>query len=140
MRLARFFLLVFIKCCLGISLLDLQQPRLIILPKAYESNKIKASLDEAFSLSCITETDTLTSANSMRWISPQGENIELLQSTSIDNAQRRVYTVLKKNQLSVQFDKLVPADSGFYVCRAVQEGQNVEVKVELVLESKFNFI
>lgn len=122
------------------SLSDLQKSRLIILPHAYESNKIRAALDEAFSLSCITETDQ-AAANSLRWISPLNEPIELLTSTSLDNSVRRVYTILKKNQLSITFDKLVPQDAGVYTCRAVQDGQSVEVKVELVLESEsFNHI
>lgn len=119
----------------SMSLTDAQQARLIILPRAYESNKIRAAIDEAFSLSCITESDQ-ASANSLRWFAPSNEPIELLTSTSLDNSVRRVYTVLKKNQLSVTFDKLVPQDAGIYTCRAVQNGQNVEIKVELVLESK----
>lgn len=118
------------------SLADLQSnTRLTILPRAYESNKIRAAIDEAFSLSCITESDQ-AAANSLRWFSPSNEPIELLTSTSLDNSPRRVYTVLKKNQLSVTFDKLVPQDAGIYTCRAVQDGQSVEIKVELVLESK----
>lgn len=121
----------------GASVADLQQKtRLVILPHAYESNKIRAALDEAFSLSCITESDS-AAANSLRWYSPQNEPVELLTSTSLDNSPRRVYTVLKKNQLSVTFEKLVPQDAGIYTCRAVQDSQEVEIKVELVLESTF---
>ena len=117
------------------SVADLQsKSRLVILPHAYESNKIRAALDEAFSLSCITESDQ-AAANSLRWYSPQNEPIELLTSTSLDNSVRRVYTVLKKNQLSITFEKLVPQDAGIYTCRALQDSQEVEVKVELVLES-----
>lgn len=127
-------MLVMLESAVGMSI---DHAKLIILPKAYESNKIKAALDESFSLSCITESEQ-TSPNSLKWISPNNEPIETIStSTSIDfTANKRVYTTLKKNQLSVEFEKLIPADAGIYTCVAIQDGLPIEVKIELVLESR----
>ncbi|RNA28752.1 fasciclin-2 isoform X3 [Brachionus plicatilis] len=104
--------------------------QLVVLPRPYQDNKVKAVIDERFFLTCFSQSSH--SANALKWLSPNG------QSISTDFTQR-IYTNVNNEQLMLHFEKLEAADAGTYTCEGVHNGLAEQVKVELGLEKRISF-
>ncbi len=108
---------------------------LIILPKPFEANRVKAALGEDFILTCLIQ-DEKESPSALKWYTPNGVEVGLISPTT---DAKRIYTKLRQNQLILHLHSIVPQDAGVFVCRGVQDGAPQEAKVELVLEKKISF-
>jgi hypothetical protein len=102
---------------------------LIVIPNADNQNKVTASIDDSFVLSCIASGSNEEKPKALQWRSPTNQPIPL-------DTNRRVYTILNGDTLRLYFDKLVPSDSGTYTCSGIEAGVPREVRVDLVLQSK----
>ena len=111
---------------------QMQANMLLVLPKPFEGNKVRAALGEDFILTCLVQSEE-ASPSGLRWFTPADIEIPLIEPTA---DAIRIYTKLKQNQLILHLSMIVPQDSGSYTCRGVQDGVMQEAKVELVLESK----
>lgn len=109
--------------------------RLLVLPKPYESNKVKAALGEDFIMTCLVQNEE-ASPGALKWFSPGNQEITMNEPEA---DSKRVYVKLRQNQLVLHLQMLVPQDAGVYTCRGVQDGTAQEAKVELVLEKKISF-
>ena len=122
---------------LGILLLILVEAacggQLFVIPTPGESNKVVASIDDSFVLSCISSGSNEDKPKALQWRAPGNQAITAESS-------RRIYTVLYGDTLRLYFDKLLPSDAGGYICVGIEAGVPFEVKVDLVLQSKRNFL
>jgi hypothetical protein len=102
---------------------------LFVIPTPGESNKVTASIDESFVLSCISSGSNEDKPKALQWRTPTNQPIT-------SDANRRIYTLLYGDTLRLYFDKLLPSDSGTYSCIGIEAGVPYEVKADLVLLSK----
>lgn len=122
---------------LGILLLILVEAacggQLFVIPTPGESNKVVASIDDSFVLSCISSGSNEDKPKALQWRAPGNQAITAESS-------RRIYTVLYGDTLRLYFDKLLPSDAGGYICVGIEAGVPFEVKVDLVLQKKITFV
>ena len=104
--------------------------QIVVLPKPYEDNKVKAVIGESFFLSCFSPS--AESTNSLKWLSPSGQTVS-------NDLTKRIYTIQNSNQFTLQFESLVPTDAGTYTCQGVHNGHIEQVKIELTLEKRITF-
>jgi len=105
------------------------ETHLYVIPTPDGFNKVTASIDSSFVLSCVSTGSNEDKPKALKWISPTNEVIN-------SDSQKRIYTVLQGDTLRLFFEKLVPSDSGTYTCAGVEAGAQKEVKADLVLQSK----
>jgi len=103
-----------------------------VIPTPDSNNKITASIDDSFVLSCVSTGSSEDRPNALKWVTPTGKVIQ-------SDSQSRVYTVLQGDTLRLYFDKLAPSDSGTYTCEGIEAGGVKVVKADLVLQKRISF-
>ena len=106
---------------------------LYVIPTPDSNNKVIASIDDSFVLSCVSTGSNEDRPKALKWVTPTGKAIPT------DSQQSRVYTVLQGDTLRLYFDKLAPSDSGTYTCEGVEAGGQKMVKADLVLQKRISF-
>ena len=100
-----------------------------MIPTPGINNKVIASIDESFVLSCVSTGSNEDRPKALQWRSPT-------QQLITSDSSRHMYTQLTGDTLRLYFDKLSPSDSGTYSCVGIVSGTPQEVKADLVLQSK----
>ena len=109
------------------SFLNVGESRLHITPQALD-NKLTASIDEAFMMSCVSSGGEEERPKALQWLSPDAQLVPA-------DPARRVYTQLYGESLRLYFEQLTESDAGVYTCAGNQAGQMVTVRAELSLRS-----